>query len=253
MALTVGAGALALTAFLAVGREGLETTLFLWTAVKASGETVTPLIGAALGIIASVALCWLLYRKAIQLNLSKFFNATALALLVIAAGVLAYGIGSLQSAELLPGSSWIAFDLTNHVSTTSWWATIFTGLTALRFEMTVLQVAAWVAYLGITVPAFVLAGRAPLHRSLGRSPTTSTRDCPSASRGSPGVPGPSAASSWSCRSCSPRAPSWRCPPRRRRRPPRSPSPPRPARPAGTRRRPGLSASRCTTPRPRSPR
>ncbi len=159
VALTVGAGALALTAFLAVGREGLETTLFLWTAVEASGETVSPLIGAALGIVASVTLCWLLYRKAIQLNLSKFFNTTALALLVIAAGVLAYGIGSLQAAELLPGSSWIAFDLTNQVSATSWWATIFTGLTALRFQMSVLQVVAWVGYLGITVPAFVLAGR----------------------------------------------------------------------------------------------
>jgi high-affinity iron transporter len=48
----VGAGALTVTAFLAVGREGLETTLFLWTAARASGQTTAPLVGAAIGIAA---------------------------------------------------------------------------------------------------------------------------------------------------------------------------------------------------------
>jgi len=48
-AAAIGAGALTLTAFLSVGREGLETTLFLWTAAKASGQTAGPLVGAAIG------------------------------------------------------------------------------------------------------------------------------------------------------------------------------------------------------------
>src|SRR6201999_3109879 len=64
-ALRVGGGALAATAFLAVAREGLETALFLWTAAKASGESAGPLLGAAVGIAIAVALCWLLYRRAI--------------------------------------------------------------------------------------------------------------------------------------------------------------------------------------------
>ena len=85
-AAAVGAGALTLTAFLSVGREGLETTLFLWTAAKASGQTAGPLVGAAIGIAAAVILCWLLYRRAVHLNVGVFFNRTAIALIVIAAG-----------------------------------------------------------------------------------------------------------------------------------------------------------------------
>jgi high-affinity iron transporter len=159
-AAAIGAGALTLTAFLSVGREGLETTLFLWTAAKASGQTAGPLAGAAIGIAAAVILCWLLYRRAVHLNVGVFFNRTAIALIVIAAGVLAYGLGDLQDAGWLPGHSWVAFDLTAHIDPGSWWASIITGITELAPKMTVLQVTAWLAYLVVVIPAFVNAGRA---------------------------------------------------------------------------------------------
>ena len=158
-AAAIGAGALTLTAFLSVGREGLETTLFLWTAAKASGQTVGPLVGAAIGIAAAVVLCSLLYRRAIHLNVGVFFNRTAIALIVIAAGVLAYGLGDLQDAGWLPGHTWIAFDLTAHIDPGSWWASIITGITELSPKMTVLQVTAWVVYLVVVIPAFLSAGR----------------------------------------------------------------------------------------------
>jgi high-affinity iron transporter len=156
-AAAVGAGALTVTAFLAVGREGLETTLFLWTAARASGQTAAPLAGAAIGIAAAVALCWLLYRRAVRMNVGVFFNRTAIALIVIAAGVLAYGLGDLQDAGLLPGHAWVAFDLTAHIDPGSWWASIVTGITELSPKMTVLQVTAWLAYLAVVIPAFVKA------------------------------------------------------------------------------------------------
>jgi len=158
-AVMVGAGALTLTAFLAVGREGLETTLFLWTAVRASGSTAAPLAGAALGLAAAVALCWLLYRQAVRLNIGVFFSRTAIALIVIAAGVLAHGLGDLQEAGLLPGQRWIAFDLTAHVDPNSWWLSVISGATELSPRMTVLQVAAWIVYLAVVIPAFMRAGR----------------------------------------------------------------------------------------------
>ncbi|MBS2531416.1 FTR1 family protein [Catenulispora sp. NF23] len=155
----LGAGALTLTAFLAVGREGLETTLFMWTAVKASGSTVSPLVGAGLGLAAAIVLCWLLYRRAVKINVGVFFNRTAIALIVIAAGVLSYGLGDLQEAGWLPGQQWVSFDLTAHVDPNSWWVSIITGITDLAPKLTVLQVVAWVAYLAVVIPAFVYAGR----------------------------------------------------------------------------------------------
>ena len=159
-AAAIGAGALTITAFLAVGREGLETTLFLWTAVKASGQTLSPLTGAALGLAAAVLLCWLLYRRAVRLNVGVFFNRTAIALIVIAAGVLSYGLGDLQDAGLLSGQRWLAFDLTAHVDPNSWWVSVVTGATELSPKMTVLQVVAWVVYLAVVIPLFVHAGQA---------------------------------------------------------------------------------------------
>lgn len=158
-AAAIGAGALTLTSFLAVGREGLETTLFVWAGVRASGSTLAPVVGAFLGLGAAVLLCWLLYRQAVRLKLGKFFNVTAFALIVIAAGVVAYGLGDLQEAGWLPGRSWIAFDLGARLDPNSWWVSLLTGVTDLSVKMTVLQVTVWFAYLAVVTTAFVRAGR----------------------------------------------------------------------------------------------
>jgi high-affinity iron transporter len=180
----VGAGALTVTAFLAVGREGLETTLFLWTAARASGETAAPLAGAALGLAAAVTLCWLLYRQAVRLNIGVFFSRTAIALIVIAAGVLAHGLGDLQEAGLLPGLRWIAFDLTAHVDPNSWWISVISGATELSPRMTVLQVVAWIVYLAVVIPAFVRAGR-PAPAAAPAAPGAASPAAPA-----PAPPGP---------------------------------------------------------------
>jgi high-affinity iron transporter len=173
-AAAIGAGALTVTAFLVVGREGLETTLFLWTAARASGATVGPLVGAGLGVAAAVVLCWLLYRRAVRLNVGVFFNRAAIALIVIAAGVLSYGLGDLQDAGLLSGQRWVVFDLTAHVDPNAWWVSIVTGATELAPKMTVLQVVAWIAYLAVVIPLFIQAGRAGLAGRAARTTAAAT-------------------------------------------------------------------------------
>ncbi|TWS18848.1 iron permease [Tsukamurella asaccharolytica] len=160
-ALVLGAGALVLTSFFAVAREGLETTLFLWTAARASGDAVGPAVGAALGLAVAFGICVLLYRQAVRLNLATFFRYTGILLVVVAAGVLAYGLGDLQNAGVLPGRTWIAFDLSGSISTDSWWVALIGGITNLAPKMTVLQVLAWLAYLVIVLGIFLGTTPAP--------------------------------------------------------------------------------------------
>lgn len=153
-ATAAGAGALAITAFVSVGRGGLETVLLVQASARASGRSAGPLTGAAIGIAVAAAVCWLLYRFAVRLNAGVLVSRAAIALIVIAAGMLAYGLGELQDATMLPGHAWVAFTLTAHVNPASWWAAVITGVTELLPKMTVLQATAWLAYLVVVVLAF---------------------------------------------------------------------------------------------------
>ena len=102
--------AVVLLATLSVGREGLETTMFLWSLTRGAGAgNWAPLAGAFTGIAVAVLLVWLMLRGAMKLNLNKFFTYTGAFLVFIAAGVLAYGIHDLQEAMLLPGIESIAY------------------------------------------------------------------------------------------------------------------------------------------------
>jgi high-affinity iron transporter len=146
VALSMGAGALALTAFLAVGREGLETSLFIWSAVQSTGQGVQPVAGATLGLLTAVALGYLFYKGALRINLGTFFTWTGAALIVVAAGVLAYGVHDLQEAGLLPGLNSLAFDISGAVPADSWYGTLLRGTVNLTPQTTWLQAAAWLLY-----------------------------------------------------------------------------------------------------------
>ena len=152
-ALAIGAGALALTAFLAVGREGLETSLFIWSAVQSTGQGVQPVVGATLGLLTAVVLGYLFYKGAVRINLSKFFTWTGAALIIVAAGVLAYGVHDLQEAGVLPGLNSLAFDISGAVPPDSWHGTLLRGTVNLTAETTWLQALAWLAYV---IPVTIL-------------------------------------------------------------------------------------------------
>ncbi|MFD9334998.1 iron uptake transporter permease EfeU [Streptomyces sp. NPDC060028] len=155
-ALALGTGALVVTSFFAVGREGLETSLFIWTAVQATDDGIRPLVGALLGLAASVVLGWLFYKGALRINLAKFFRWTGAMLVVVAAGVLAYGIHDLQEADLLPGLHSLAFDISTTIPPDSWYGTLLKGVFNFQPDPTVLQVIVWSLYLA-PVMAFFLA------------------------------------------------------------------------------------------------
>jgi len=149
-----GAASLVLVAMLAVGREGLETALFLWAATAAADSTTGPLVGAALGIGTAVVLGYLFYRGAVKINLSKFFTWTGAILILVAAGVLGYGIHDLQEAGILPGLNSLAFDVSNAIPPGSWLGTILKGTFNFSPATTWLQAIAWVSYVAVTMTLF---------------------------------------------------------------------------------------------------
>ncbi|MFF5369606.1 iron uptake transporter permease EfeU [Streptomyces sp. NPDC013187] len=158
-ALTMGAGVLILTSFLAVGREGLETALFLWTTARAADESTGPLVGAGVGLVLAALLCWGLYRRVLRIDLTRFFTVTGVVLVVIAAGVLGYGLRDLQEGGVLPGGTAFAFDLSGSVDAGSWYSTLLQGVLNLTPAMTWLQVAGYMGYLAVVMPLFVRGAR----------------------------------------------------------------------------------------------
>jgi len=162
-----GRWSLAVVAVLAVGREGLETALFLWAATKAGTReavgTVTPtwepLLGAALGLLTAVVLGYLIYRGAISINLSKFFTWTGAFLILVAGGVLAYGIHDLQEAGFLPGLDNLAFDVSDTIDVNSWYGALLKGIFNFSPATTKLEAAAWLLYVIPVMTLFLLGVR----------------------------------------------------------------------------------------------
>ncbi|GAA0325996.1 FTR1 family protein [Actinoallomurus spadix] len=150
-ALSLGTGALFAVAILAVGREGLETALFLWTNINAAQDSsVQPIVGAVLGLLTAALLGYLLYRGGLRLNLKRFFTITGAALIVVAAGVFGYGFHDLQEAGILPGITSHAFEphkwFHGMGTTGQWLQTALQGVFNLTPQVTKVQAVMWVLY-----------------------------------------------------------------------------------------------------------
>jgi high-affinity iron transporter len=158
-AAAAGGLSLVLVAMLAVGREGLETALFLWAATQAatgtSGSSAGPLLGAALGLLTAVVLGYLFYRGALKINLSRFFFWTGAILIVVAGGVLSYGVHDLQEAGILPGLGSLAFDVSGAIPPTSFLGTLLKGTLNFSPATTWLEGAAWLVYVVTTMTLFL--------------------------------------------------------------------------------------------------
>jgi high-affinity iron transporter len=150
---------LPLIAALAVGREGLETALFVWAASQAAaaegGSTSGPLLGALLGLLVAVALGYALYAGAVRINLGKFFAVTGVFLILVAAGVLSYGVHDLQEAGFLPGLNNLAYDVSASIPPGSVGGTLLKGIFNFSPAATVLEAIVWVAYVGIVGTLFI--------------------------------------------------------------------------------------------------
>ena len=111
------------------------------------------------GIAVAALLTFLLYRGAISINFNKFFTYTGLFLIVVAAGILSYGIHALQVYGWLPGLHQAAYDISSWYDPSSWYGVLLSGIFNFSANPSWLQVIAWIAYIAIVTPVFLLRGR----------------------------------------------------------------------------------------------
>lgn len=161
-ALELGSLAVVVMAFLAVAREGLETALLFFASVQGATTSAQPLIGITLGLLTSVVLGYALYRSAVRINLTTFFTWTGLLLILVAAGIFKYGVHDLQEANILPGLTSYAFDVTGALPPDSWYGALLAGMLNLTPQPSVLETLAWVLYLAPTLYFFLRPSRPQL-------------------------------------------------------------------------------------------
>jgi high-affinity iron transporter len=134
-------------AFFAVIREGVETSVFLWSSSRAAGDDTNPVLGATLGLLVAASLGYLIYRGALKLNISKFFKYTGAFLIIVAAGILAYGIHELQEISWFPFLTDKAYDVSGIVPKDSFVDVLLRGTVSFRSAPAILETIVWFAYL----------------------------------------------------------------------------------------------------------
>lgn len=196
-ALTAGGlWALVAIGFVSVAREGIETTLLLWSMVQSFGDAPSALVGALLGLSVAVVLGWLISRGALRLDLRRFFAWTGGFLVIVAAGVLAYALMDLQEAGALPGPftaaapldpvtgavavgaagfpfGW-AFDVSAAIAPGGPLASVLQATVGFMPAMTWLQVLAWALYLLVVGGLYLRGLRSSRPSTRGASAATPT-------------------------------------------------------------------------------
>jgi high-affinity iron transporter len=154
-AVSMGPVAVFTLSFLAVGREGVETALLMVGYAENAAGSPYPLVGLLGGIAVAAVLAVLLYYGAIRINFALFFTYTGAFLVIVAAGILAYGVRALQTTGWLPGPNSVAFDASGVFMLSSWYGAVLQGIFNFRPDPTVLQVIAWVAYAVVVLGLFL--------------------------------------------------------------------------------------------------
>ena len=173
--------AIALLGAVTVGREGIETALFVWANVAGGSNPMLGTFGAVLGVLTAIAISWGISRGLVRFNLSVFFTWTGVFLIFVAAGVFAYAIGDLQEASIIPGGAITAFSIAEAVPPGSWYGALLGGIFNFTPEPTWIQVIGWLAYVTITVPLYLWQLRKKRPAPVSTATTVTPATQPSAS------------------------------------------------------------------------
>jgi high-affinity iron transporter len=141
---------LAILAFTAVIREGLETAIFLvGQATSARAEAIWIVVGALAGLAIASLIGYGFYRGTHRLNLGSFFRWTGIALVFIAAGLLSHGIGEFIEIGALGSGPWTAtaYDISAVLSDQTGVGAFLRAILGYSASPAVLTIVAHVAYL----------------------------------------------------------------------------------------------------------
>jgi high-affinity iron transporter len=166
--------ALVAMAFLAVLREGLETSVFLLAAFQSSTDSAAAGSGAVLGLVAAVAIGLGLYRGGVRINLTRFFRVTGLVLVFVAAGLMATAAHTAHEAGWINGLQGQAVDLSWLVRPGTVSGSLLTGMLGLQPRPTVVEAMVYLLY-AVPMALYVLwpsglrlrRGRVPSARAAG--------------------------------------------------------------------------------------
>ena len=163
-ALTGGVVGIALCAFISVSREGVETSLFFWSSLQSTrdsvgGGSLVPLWGFLIGIATAIALAMALYRRLLKINLGKFFTRTGMLLIFVAGGIAAYAFHDLQEAGIIPGINNVAFDASVVLDPNSIHGALFRGIIPISPQPTWLEISVFVIYIGVVLTLYIAPTR----------------------------------------------------------------------------------------------
>ena len=149
------AAGLVAMAFLAVLREGFETSVFLLAVFQGSGNALLAGIGAVAGVAVALVLGYGIYRGGVRINMGRFFRTTGLVLVVVAAGLVVTSLHTAHEAGWINVGQGSAFDISWLVRPGTIVASLLTGVLGLQPFPTTIEVIGWVLY---AVPLLLYVG-----------------------------------------------------------------------------------------------
>ncbi|OJY66670.1 MAG: iron transporter [Rhodospirillales bacterium 70-18] len=138
--------------FLAVGREGLESVFFLLATFQQSTGPAVP-AGALLGLGGAVAVGWAIYIGGVRIDLRRFFQATSVFILFVAAGLLSGAVRAFHEAGLWNGLQHRVYDLSAVLPDDSPLGVVLSGFFGYHEAPSAGEV---IAYLAFLLPALAL-------------------------------------------------------------------------------------------------
>ncbi|NMO54564.1 iron permease [Actinoplanes sp. TBRC 11911] len=158
--------ALAVMAFLAVLKEGFETSVFLLATFEAAQSATLAATGAVIGVLVAIGIGWGIYAGGVKINLSRFFRFTGAFLILVAAGLTITTLRTAHEAGWLSAGQQSTVNLSWLVAPGTVQSALITGVLGIPADPRLIEVLGWFAYL-IPVAAFVYWPRA--YRPQGRA------------------------------------------------------------------------------------